>query len=119
MRNPIDAFVLARLEAAGLDLSPEADRGTLIRRATFDLWGLPPTREEVDAFLADPAPDAYERLVDRLLESPRYGERLGEALARPGGVCRLGGDPLRRLRPHGLVALSRLGDPGVQRRHAL
>ncbi len=77
VRNPIDAFVLAGLEAAGLNLSPEADRGTLIRRATFDLWGLPPTREEGDAFLADPAPDAYERLVDRLLESPRYGERWG------------------------------------------
>src|SRR5262249_55407666 len=55
--------------------SPEADRRTLIRRATFDLWGLPPTPEEVDAFLGDQAVDAYERLVDRLLDSPRYGER--------------------------------------------
>jgi hypothetical protein len=75
VRNPIDAFVLAGLEAADLGLSPEADKITLIRRATFDLWGLPPTPEEVDAFLADAAPDAYERLIDRLLESPRYGER--------------------------------------------
>ena len=77
VRNPVDAFLLATLEAAGLGFSPEADRGTLIRRVTFDLWGLPPTREDVDAFLADPAPDAYEQLVDRLLESPRYGERWG------------------------------------------
>jgi hypothetical protein len=75
VRNPIDAFVLARLESAGLSPAPEADKTILIRRATFDLWGLPPTPEEVDAFLADAAPDAYERLIDRLLEDPRYGER--------------------------------------------
>jgi mono/diheme cytochrome c family protein len=73
--NPIDAFLLSRLEAVGLGFSPEADRPTLIRRLAFDLTGLPPTPEEVDAFEADPAPDAYERLVDRLLASPRYGER--------------------------------------------
>ncbi len=77
VRNPIDAFLLSRLESVGLGFSPEADRRTLIRRATFDLWGLPPTPAEVESFLADPAPDAYERLIDRLLESPRYGERWG------------------------------------------
>ncbi|MFO0953388.1 MAG: PSD1 and planctomycete cytochrome C domain-containing protein [Isosphaeraceae bacterium] len=75
--NAIDAFLLARLREQNLEFSPEADRRTLIRRATYDLWGLPPTEEEVDAFLADRAPDAYERLVDRLLASPRYGERWG------------------------------------------
>ncbi len=74
-RNPIDAFVLARLEAAGLRPSPEADRVSLIRRATLDLLGLPPTPEEVEAFVQDRSPDAYERLVDRLFASPRYGER--------------------------------------------
>jgi cytochrome c553 len=77
VRNPIDAFVLAALEAKNLHPSPEADRRTLIRRATFDLTGLPPTPVEVDAFVADGSPDAYERLVDRLLASPRYGERWG------------------------------------------
>lgn len=75
--NPIDYFVLVRLESARLTPSPEADRYTLIRRLTFDLWGLPPTAEMVDAFLADQRPDAYVRLVDQLLASPRYGERWG------------------------------------------
>jgi hypothetical protein len=75
--DPIDAFILARLEADGLVPAPPADRLTLIRRATFDLLGLPPTPREVDAFLADPSPDAYERLVDRLLASPHHGERWG------------------------------------------
>jgi hypothetical protein len=70
-------FVLAQLEAAGLDPSPPADRYTLIRRATFDLWGVPPTHDEVQRFLQDAAPDAYQRLIDRLLASPRYGERWG------------------------------------------
>ena len=79
IRNPIDAFVLAKLEAAGLEPSPEADRATLIRRLHADLVGLPPTPAEVDAFVADGSPDAYERLVDRLLASPHYGER--QALA--------------------------------------
>jgi hypothetical protein len=75
-RNAIDNFILARLTETGLTLSPEADRPTLIRRVTLDLTGLPPTIDEVDAFLADESPDAYERLVDRLLASPRYGERM-------------------------------------------
>jgi hypothetical protein len=74
-RNPIDAFVLARLEQGTLSPSPEADRRTLIRRVCFDLTGLPPSPEEVESFVSDPSPDAYEKLVDRLLASPRYGER--------------------------------------------
>lgn len=74
-RNPIDFFILARLEAEGLEPSPEADRARLIRRVTLDLTGLPPTPAEVAAFEQDSAPDAYERLVDRLLASPHYGER--------------------------------------------
>ncbi len=77
IRNPIDAFILAKLREKGLSPSPEADRRTLIRRLSFDLIGLPPTPEEVDAFLADVRSDAYERLVDRLLASPHYGERWG------------------------------------------
>ena len=77
VRTPIDAFILDRLERDGLGPAPEADRATYIRRVTFDLIGLPPTPEEVDAFVADPSPDAYERLVDRLLARPRYGERWG------------------------------------------
>ena len=75
VRTPIDSFVLAKLNEHGLQPSPEADRRTLIRRLTYDLHGLPPTPEEVDAFVADNSPDAYEKLVDRLLASPRYGER--------------------------------------------
>lgn len=75
VRNPVDAFVLARIEQHGLTPAHEADRATLIRRVSLDLTGLPPTPAEVDAFLADPAADAYEQLVERLLASPRYGER--------------------------------------------
>jgi hypothetical protein len=77
VRNEIDAFVLARLEKEGITPSPEADRLTLIRRLSLDLLGLPPTVEEVDAFVNDPAPNAYEKVVDRLLASPAYGERWG------------------------------------------
>jgi cytochrome c553 len=73
--DPIDAFVLARLEDEGLAPAPQADRRTLIRRASFDLTGLPPTPEEVEAFVDDAAPDAWEKVVDRLLASPRFGER--------------------------------------------
>lgn len=75
IRNPIDAFLLRKLEDAGLAFSPEADRLTLLRRAHFDLTGLPPDPEQIRAFLSDPAPDAYEAMIDRLLASPRYGER--------------------------------------------
>ncbi len=77
VRNPIDAFLLAGLEAKGLSLAPEADKLTLIRRAYFDLTGLPPAPEDAQAFLADRDPDAYEKMIDRLLASPRYGERWG------------------------------------------
>ncbi len=75
-RNPVDFFILHRLEQQGLVPSPEADKTTLIRRVTLDLTGLPPTPAEVDAFLTDTSPDAYEKLAHRLLESPRYGERM-------------------------------------------
>ncbi len=74
-RNEIDRFVLARLESRGLKPAPEADRRTLIRRLSFDLVGLPPGPDEVERFMADPDPRAYEKLVDRLLDSPHYGER--------------------------------------------
>ena len=77
VRNPIDAFVLARLERERLTPSLEADRRTLVRRLYLDLLGLLPSPEEIDAFVRDPAADAYERLVDRLLASPHYGERWG------------------------------------------
>src|SRR6266849_5574222 len=76
-RNEIDLFILARLEQEGLKPSAEADRVTLIRRLSLDLIGLPPTPEEVDAFVADKSGDAYEKLVERLLTSPHYGERWG------------------------------------------
>jgi cytochrome c553 len=77
VRDPIDRFILAKLEEKGLSPAPEADRRTLIRRLSFDLLGLPPTPEEVEEFVHDPAPGAYEHLVDRLLASPHYGERWG------------------------------------------
>ena len=75
LENPIDAFLLVRLREAGLDFSQPEDRAALARRLSFNLLGLPPTPEEIDAFAADAAPGAVERLVDRLLASPRYGER--------------------------------------------
>jgi hypothetical protein len=75
VRGPIDAFVLARLAAAGIEPSPEAPKATLLRRVTLDLTGLPPTLTELEEFLSDNRPDAYERVVDRLLDSPHYGER--------------------------------------------
>jgi hypothetical protein len=77
IKNPVDQFIFHKLAATGLELSPEADRRTLIYRATYDLTGLPPTADEVTAFISDAAPDAYERLIDRLLASPRYGEHWG------------------------------------------
>lgn len=76
-RSPLDRFILSRLEAAGMNPAPQADKWTLIRRAKFDLLGLPPTPSEIDAFLSDNAPDAFARLVDRFLASPEYGQRWG------------------------------------------
>src|SRR6185436_8777300 len=73
----LDAFILAGLEQTGLSPAPSADKRTLVRRATYDLTGLPPTPSEIDAFVRDGAPDAFARVVDRLLASPRYGERWG------------------------------------------
>jgi hypothetical protein len=75
-RNAIDYFIAARLEREGMSPSPPADKITLLRRVTFDLTGLPPTPAEIDSFLADKSPDAYEKRVDQLLASPRYGERM-------------------------------------------
>jgi hypothetical protein len=98
IRNPIDSFVLARLAAEGLKPSPEADRYTLIRRVSIDLIGLPPTPAEADAFVADRSPKAYEKLVDRLLASPHFGERWARMwldLARYADSAGYGSDPLR------------------------
>lgn len=77
VRTPVDAFLAAALAKQKLGFSPDADKVTLLRRACFDLTGLPPTPAQVESFLADPASDAYEKLIDRLLESPHYGERWG------------------------------------------
>ncbi len=79
VRTPIDNFILARLEKEGLKPQPEADKTTLLRRVYLDLTGLPPTLADVDAFLADKSPDAYEKIVDKLLASPHYGERMAMA----------------------------------------
>jgi hypothetical protein len=93
VRTPVDAFVLARLEAKGLTFAPDADPATLVRRLHLDLLGLPPAPEVVDAFLADTRPDAYEQLVDRLLASPHYGERWGRHwLDAAGYADSIGGD---------------------------
>jgi hypothetical protein len=93
VRTPVDAFVLAKLEAKSLTLSPDADRAALLRRLTFDLIGLPPTPEELDAFRNDSRPDAYERLVDRLLASRHYGERWGRHWLDAAGYSdSVGGD---------------------------
>lgn len=76
VRNPVDRFILQRLQASGLQHAPQADRVTLIRRLSFDLGGLPPTKQDVDAFIADRSEGAYEKVVDRLLASPHFGERM-------------------------------------------
>ena len=78
VRTPIDAFILQKLEAKNLTFSPEADRLKLMRRAYLDLIGMPPKPAEIEAYLADPRSDAYERMVDGLLDSPHYGERWGQ-----------------------------------------
>ncbi len=97
-RTDIDKFVLARLEAEGLAPVGDADKRTLLRRVTLDLTGLPPTPDEVDAFLADTAPDAYEKILDRLLASPHYGEAWGRVWL---DVARYGEDDYRSLDPMG------------------
>lgn len=102
-KNEIDRFILARLDGEGLKPSPEADKITLIRRLTFDLTGLPPTLEEVDAFLADDSPEAYEKVVDRLLKSPHYGEHMGRYwldAARYGDTHGLHLDNVRQIWPY-------------------
>ena len=78
--TPVDNFILAKLEDKKIKPSPDADRGTFIRRATLDAWGLLPTPEEVTAFEKDKSPTAYDKLVDRLLASPHYGERQAQNL---------------------------------------
>ena len=99
-RTPIDAFILARLKDKGLKPAAQADRRTLIRRLSFDLLGLPPAPEEVAAFLADGAPDAYERLVDRLLGSPHYGERWARHWMDLVHFAESHGHDQDRIRPH-------------------
>jgi hypothetical protein len=97
-RNPIDRFILQKLKAEGLDPAPEADRRRLIRRASYDLTGLPPDRDEIENYLADRSPGAYEAMIDRLLASPRYGERWGRHwldLARYAESDGHGGDRYR------------------------
>jgi hypothetical protein len=99
-RTPLDAFLLARLAERGLSFSPPASRRELIRRVTFDLTGLPPTPAEAEAFAADPAPDAYARLIERLLASPHYGEAWGRTwldLVRFAETAGYKADPLRPL----------------------
>ncbi len=101
--NPIDQFVLARLEHEGLQPAPEASKETLLRRVTFDLIGLPPTLEDLDAFLEDTSPEAYERVVDRLLRSPHYGEhraRFWLDAARYGDTHGLHLDNRRQIWPY-------------------
>jgi hypothetical protein len=103
VRNPVDAFIQRTLESKGIASSPEADRRTLIRRLSLDLVGLPPTPEEVRAFERDADPRAYERLVDRLLDSPHYGERMAVAwldLARFSDTVGYHGDQNERIFPY-------------------
>jgi hypothetical protein len=97
-KTPIDKYVLAKMQEAGIKPSPAADRRTLIRRATYDLTGLPPTPEEVEAFVKDKSPKAFENLIDRLLASPKYGERWGRHWL---DVARYAEDDVRGLDPKG------------------
>ena len=114
-RNEIDRFILSRLEANGLKPNPQTGKRTLLRRATFDLTGLPPTPTEVDAFVADQSPDAFAKVVKRLLDSPAYGERWRAPLAGRGALF---GHDGRQQYHHPAVPLclhlSRLGDSRLQ-----
>ncbi len=92
VRTPVDAFVLARLREKGLSFNPDADRRTLLRRASLDLTGLPPTPKEMEDFLSDPSENAYERAIDRLLASPAYGERWGRHWLDVAGYADSEGD---------------------------
>ena len=98
--NPVDHFIRAKLSDKGLSLSPEADRRTLIRRVTFDLTGLPPTPEELDAFVNDKTPDAYEKLVNKLLASPAYGERFARLWMDAVHFAETHGHDQDRVRPN-------------------
>ena len=103
MRNPIDAFILERLEKAGLKPSPEADRYTLIRRLLLDLTGLPPTPAETAEFVNDRSPNAYEKVVDRLLASPHYGEHWARLWLDAMPTVREGLERFRTLRDNGFL----------------
>ncbi len=116
--GPIDRFILARLEAEGCQPAPPLARDRLIRRVYFDLWGLPPSPEEVRAFVADASPDAYERLIDRLLASPHYGERWARYWLDLVRFAETNGYE-RDARKAERLAVPRLGDPRAQRRQAL
>lgn len=103
VRNPIDYFILARLEAEGLNPSEELDKRTLIRRLSLDLTGFPPSRQEIKDFLADNSPDAYEKMVDRFLAKPQYGEHMGRFwldVARYGDTHGLHLDNYREMWPY-------------------
>ena len=113
VRNPIDPFVAWRLEAEGLAPSPEADRARLLRRVSLDLTGIPPSVEEVDAFIADASPDAYEKVVDRLLTSPHFGERWARPwldLARYADTHGYEKDPIRTMWPYRDWVINALND---------
>jgi len=115
-RNPIDYFVLSNLERNGIAPAPEADRETLIRRVSLDLIGLPPTLQEVDDFVHDTSPNAYEKVVDRLLASPHYGERQAIRWLDLARYADSNGYEKDRVQH---VALSRLGDRRLQQGHAV
>ena len=113
VKTPIDAFILAKLEEKNLQPNPPADKLTLLRRATIDMTGLPPTQEEIQQFLSDNSPNAWEKVVDRLLASPAYGERWGTPLAGCSALRRQQRLQSRRNASQHL-ALSRLRDQGLQ-----
>src|SRR5262249_27520349 len=98
--TPVDTFLLARLEKSGLTFAAAADRATLLRRVTFDLTGLPPTAEELEDFLKDTRPDAYVRVVERLLASPHYGERWAQHWLDVVRYAESNGYELDAERPH-------------------
>ena len=119
VRNPIDSFLLSALERNGLAYAPEAARETLVRRVYLDLIGLPPTPSEIEAFLNDGRPGAFERLVDKLLDSEALRGALGASLVGSGGLRRFRGH--HRRRPHSTqrMALPRLRNSSAKRRHAV